>query len=364
MGKTALRITAGILIFVLFLCGMLPAYLSGADPTELSDELRQLQLSLGFYTSGAGQEIVNAARAEYASNHGVKSGEKYWRGYCDYYGIAYQNIGAWCVCFVYYCADLAGYLGPDACMGDKWHINCRDSWNFFLDQGRAYTSPDYVPEAGDLIYFGHDPGPTYQSFTHIAIVEYVEDGIVHTIEGNYGQTVSKRQVAYPVGTPTDGVYIEGYAKPDYPSAANGSAEQRIFRYLTIDMGLPASSACGILANIEHESGFDPNNVGDNGTSYGICQWHKERRAALKTYCQQNQLNCQTLEGQLAYLRYELETAYPVLLSELKAMENTAQGAYNAAYAWCVRFERPSNPNRKAQIRGAAAQNTYWPKYGC
>ena len=49
-------------------------------------------------------------------------------------------------------------------------------------------------------------------------------------------------------------------------AENLVIERQVYQYLTEQMGLPSSSACGILANIEKESAFNPNAVGDNGTS--------------------------------------------------------------------------------------------------
>ena len=250
-------------------------------------------------------------------------------------------------------------------MGSTWYTLCSDSWNYFKEQGCTYTSLDYVPEAGDLIYFGHDPGPTYQSFTHIAIVEYVEDGIVHTIEGNYSQTVSKRAVACQVGTPTDGVYIEGYAKPNYPAVQAGDVEQYVFDYLTGVLGLNTAAACGVLANIERESNFDLGAIGDVelGGSYGLCQWHAGRYANLVTFCNERNLDYRTLEGQLAYLTEELNTSKKSVLSKLQEIPNTSQGAYDAAYIWCVYFEVPADRHNEGIKRGNSAASTYWPQYG-
>ena len=120
-------------------------------------------------------------------------------------------------------------------------------------------------------------------------------------------------------------------------AENLVIERQVYQYLTEQMGLPSSSACGILANIEKESAFNPNIVGDQGTSYGLCQWHAGRYTALKTFCRAKGLDYQTVAGQLAYLRYELETNYSDLLAELRVQKNDADGAYRAAYLWCVEF---------------------------
>ena len=139
-------------------------------------------------------------------------------------------------------------------------------------------------------------------------------------------------------------------------------ERQIYQYLTEQMGLPSSSACGILANIEKESSFNPGAVGDNGTSYGLCQWHDGRFTALKTFCQARDLDYQSVAGQLAYLRYELENTYPELLAQLRVQQNDADGAYRAAYLWCTEFERPVNTEQNGILRGTIARGKYWNRY--
>ena len=92
------------------------------------------------------------------------------------------------------------------------------------------------------------------------------------------------------------------------------------------MGLTSAAASGVLANIQYESGFTPTKLGDHGTSYGICQWHNGRYSRLRKYCSQNGFNYKTVEGQLQYLRYELERFYPKVLAYLKSIPNTYSGA--------------------------------------
>ena len=45
----------------------------------------------------------------------------------------------------------------------------------------------------------------------------------------------------------------------------------VFNYLVDELKMNSAAACGVLANIYYESGFDPHMEGDNNTSYGICQ---------------------------------------------------------------------------------------------
>ena len=149
------------------------------------------------------------------------------------------------------------------------------------------------------------------------------------------------------------------------SAEAGSrlaVEREVFEYLTTELNLSDAAACGVLANIEHESAFQPTIFGDKGTSYGLCQWHNERFTALRGYCAYLGLDYRTVEGQMAYLKYELGTNYVSLLMFLQGVDDTPEGAYKAAYQWCVQFERPSNMQVKAAQRGELARGKYWPRY--
>lgn len=141
-----------------------------------------------------------------------------------------------------------------------------------------------------------------------------------------------------------------------------AVERQVYDYLTQEMGLPSASACGILANIEHESAFNLQALGDNGTSFGLCQWHAGRYTNLKTYCRGRGLDYRTAEGQLAYLKFELETNYTSLYSLLLGMEDSPNGAYRAAQLWCTEFERPANMEQRAKERAVLAKGKYWNRY--
>lgn len=142
--------------------------------------------------------------------------------------------------------------------------------------------------------------------------------------------------------------------------------KKIYEFLTNDMGLNSAAACGVLANIEEESGFEPNLGGDGGSSYGICQWHAERFTNLQNFCSRNGYSWKSLDGQLNFLKYELtnyecDTGY--ILEKLKDVSDTAQGAYKAGYDWCYYFERPAYKDSKSESRGASARDEYWPVFG-
>lgn len=72
----------------------------------------------------------------------------------------------------------------------------------------------------------------------------------------------------------------------------------VFNYLVDELKMNSAAACGVLANIYYESGFDPHMEGDNNTSYGICQWHADRKTNLINYCKSNNLDYTTLKWQV------------------------------------------------------------------
>lgn len=149
---------------------------------------------------------------------------------------------------------------------------------------------------------------------------------------------------------------EAYASGNY------STEQICFLFLVEVMGYNAAAASGVIANIKYESSFNPQDVGDGGTSYGICQWHASRKTRLTNYCQQNGLDVTTLPAQLMYLKYELENFYPMVNRFLLGVSNTPEGAYQAGYYFCYNFEAPASRDSKSVTRGNYAQSTVYVKY--
>ena len=109
-------------------------------------------------------------------------------------------------------------------------------------------------------------------------------------------------------------------------------------------GFSQEAVAGLLANINAESGFRTDALGDSGTSIGLCQWHAGRYNALKNYCKDR---FKTVECQLDYLLYELrngeKNSFKILQSKNTAYQMTTQ--------FCQSFERPaggaSTCNRRA-----------------
>lgn len=146
-------------------------------------------------------------------------------------------------------------------------------------------------------------------------------------------------------------------------ASDLAVERQVFSFLTEEMGLNSAAACGVLANMEAESGFTLTVYGDSGSSYGLCQWHNGRFDNLRNFCLSRGYDYSSLEGQLNYLWFELRTQYTGTYAVLRNVPDTAEGAYQAAYYWCVHFEAPANREAAGVRRGNTAQTKYWLRYG-
>lgn len=141
----------------------------------------------------------------------------------------------------------------------------------------------------------------------------------------------------------------------------GSNEYIIFSFLINEMKLNRAATMGVMANIYFESSYRSVIDGDGGTSYGLCQWHAGRKTRLINWCTENGLDYNSVEGQLRYLQYELPNFYPSVDSYIRQVENTAEGAYDAAYYFCFNFEAPANRTAQSTKRGNYARDTLFPK---
>lgn len=133
----------------------------------------------------------------------------------------------------------------------------------------------------------------------------------------------------------------------------------IYNFLRNDMGLSRASACAVIANIQYESSFDPHALGDNGTSYGLCQWHDTRWTNMQNWCSNHGYDSTTVEGQCAYLEHDLVDLHPSIYNAIANVPDTPEGAYDAASYWCINFEVPADAQTKAVQRGNTAIMYYW-----
>ena len=132
-------------------------------------------------------------------------------------------------------------------------------------------------------------------------------------------------------------------------------------FLINEMKLNRAATMGVMANIYFESSYRPVIDGDGGTSFGICQWHAGRKTNLINYCNEHGLDYNTAEGQLKFLQYELTNRYTSVDKYIRQVENTADGAYDAAYYFCFNFEAPAARTSQSTKRGEYAKDTLYVK---
>lgn len=140
----------------------------------------------------ADDQIVAVA----ASQLGNVGGGPYW----SWYG--FGSRVEWCACFVSWCANECGYI--DKGVIPKFAL-CSWGAQWFKDRGQ-WGDNSMEPAPGTIIFFDWEgDGET----DHVGIVEYTENGVVHTIEGNSGDMCRRKQ--YSVGSSL----IYGYGMPAY-----------------------------------------------------------------------------------------------------------------------------------------------------
>ena len=147
-----------------------------AQRQQLSELLSEEYATLWngvLYGIGTGDgEIVSVA----LSQVGNVGGEPYW----SYMG--FTSRVDWCACFVSWCANECGYIESGVMPNFSW---CETGVNWFKDRNQ-WLDPGATPNPGDIIFFDWDNSGDPD---HVGIVERVEDGYIHTIEGNSGDSV-------------------------------------------------------------------------------------------------------------------------------------------------------------------------------
>ena len=144
--------------------------------------------------------------------------------------------------------------------------------------------------------------------------------------------------------------------------AAGDTQASIYKILR-EKGYSKAAICAILANMEHESSFRKDALGDyeNGqpTSYGLCQWHAGRWTKLKNFCSDNGYDVASIEGQLAYMDHELQTDdYKYIYDKLMSVDDTIEGAKEASKYWTIHYEVPKYKEQRA-VERAESIGKYW-----
>jgi hypothetical protein len=119
----------------------------------------------------------------------------------------------------------------------------------------------------------------------------------------------------------------------------------------ISRGWSPAQAAGLAANLQRESGMDPNAVGDNGKAYGLAQWHPDRQAAFAKWAGKDIRNS-SREEQLAFVHYELTQGGEQAAGAALRNAITAQRAGELVSRL---YERPAASDAEAKSRGMLAR---------
>ena len=123
-------------------------------------------------------------------------------------GYPVKNTDDWCDVFVttvFQREGLSHLIGREC--GVERHIQIFKHLGIWNENGAS------TPKSGDIITFNwdQDSQPNNGFADHIGIVEYVENGLIHTIEGNSGYVGTVKRNVYRIGQGN----IRGFATPRY-----------------------------------------------------------------------------------------------------------------------------------------------------
>lgn len=161
------------------------------------------------------QKVVNQAK----SWLGCKESDGSHRKIIDLYNshkplarsYAVKYTDAWCATFVSATSIACGYtdIMPTEC-------GCGKMIELYQKLGRWEENDAYKPEPGDVVFYDWDDngvGDNKGAPEHVGIVEKVVGSTITVIEGNYSDSVKRREIQ------VNGRYIRGYGLPAFEKKA-------------------------------------------------------------------------------------------------------------------------------------------------
>lgn len=340
---------------------------------------------------GYKEKETNSQLDDKTANAGDGNWTKYARDLhsAGYYQAA-KNGYAWCDMFVDWCFWKLGGSKEKGewleCQTGLYGAGCEWSSDCYRRAGRF----DKSPRPGDQIFFGKTDAEE-----HTGIVEKIEDGKVHTIEGN-ASNMCKR-CTYSLTSSR----IVGYGHPRFdaepeveeedepitgtPSTGSAADEKTIWNFLMVHIDNEYGVA-GLMGNLYAESALRSNNLQqsyetklgyndttytaavDNGSydnfvkdaaGYGLAQWtYWSRKQAMLEFHQSKKKSIGDLQTQLEFLVKELSESYKGVWSDLK----NATSILAASNSVLLKFERPANQGESVQKKRAEYGQKYYDKY--
>lgn len=139
-----------------------------------------------IHTADVAESQVGIAERT-GNNDGIPA-ERYMRG----------DKLAWCAGFLLWCNEVGDddTWAPDA--ATYYRLRSVQAWIEWAKEKIRYHPRGLIqPRRGDVIFFGNTASDVGVVGSHVGIVTAIEGGLVHTVEGNSGNKVSRR--SYPNG---------------------------------------------------------------------------------------------------------------------------------------------------------------------
>lgn len=391
-------------------------------------------------------------------NAAIQGGERYW-DFAESQGHYLERPWHWCAAFITYCIDrtglaekgelFEGMLKKEDVARTHNNILGAPGWRNWLKNVKGLQEisvfTDYKPMPGDIMVCLKE-----NSAGHVGIIEKTENNIIWSIEGNVsgegrgnvsaGNSVVKRMKykinedgsAYDNGNrrivvfhpnyriiATNGQFdIENYSKNSDGYYTPSEVEKIVFDYAMTELGYNQAAACGVIGNLNIESGFkyDQLEVATGGIAYtskstssqsyrtagtfgngnyrkvpniettlmlvknlyyqsgngkwtnygmgyGLVQWSSfggtTRRVQLLNYIKDRGVTDRkdSLIAQLEFIKKEVTENFPDMNRTLQNIPNTVEGAKEAAGIWEDTYERGWGRQKRID-----AAEVYWEYY--
>lgn len=206
---------------------------------------------------------------------------------------------------------------------------------------------------GNYIKIQHSDG-TFTKYAHLYELyvkegDNVYQGQVIAKMGNTGNTTGPH-LHFEVsvnGTKVDPLnYVSASAsRKECKISTNGNNNQQTICLILKANGFSNNTIAGIMANMQAESGFNPNAINSSSKASGLCQWLGERKKNLQsTYGS----NWNVLENQLEFMFAELNSSERTTMAYLR--NNAGDTPRNITENFCFYYERPGVNNAEKKTK--------------
>lgn len=347
------------------------AYRDGLDALQKQLETQGYELDLwegsstASFTGMGAKGMVKTALGEVGADRSFEnpkgSNNVFYNEW--YYGRSVSGDSyPWCAVFISWCADQCGYIESGlfartaSCREQYAYLTSSQGFASYPVSGTGLAGGSYEIAEGDIVFWRSG-----SSLTHIGIVTSVGERSIDITQGNYrGCVCTLTYTASSLSGDLSGGYIVHVEYPGFSFGDTGEIQDTTYIFLTTELGMSPGGACGAMGNFQVECAWNLTAVGDNGTSFGLCQWHNDRWQNLRSFCAGNGFDDSSLEGQLRFLQHELSTTQGAVMPYMQSAGNSAGGARSAALSWAQIFEVCTPDSYSARQSYA---ESYWSNYG-